>query len=152
MGNLQNEMASFLYHNEQTNYFHYLHKGNGMDQNRNEYILDMLLYSVLKSYMVFNGMNMEDNKMVQIINTIMELEIPWNETIAILKNRLFMVDLETYNQAIALLNINIDDAYYMDLLEAAQAYKINKLKWLVYYLTEEMETLSDISECRRKVR
>lgn len=149
--NLQNEMTSFLYHNAQTNYFYYLHKGDGMDQNRNEYILDMLLYSVLKSYVVFNGMNMQDNKVVQIINTILERDLLWNETIAILKRRLFMVDLETYNQAITLLNINIDDAYFINFLENAQDYIPNKLKWIVYYLTEEIETLNDISERRRAV-
>lgn len=149
--NLQNEMTSFLYHNAQINYFYYLHKGDGMDQNRNEYILDMLLYSALKSYIVFNGMNMQDNKVVQIINTILERDLLWNETIAILKRRLFMVDLETYNQVITLLNINIDDAYFMNFFENAQDNVLNKLKWIVYYLTEEMETLSNIAEHRRAV-
>lgn len=151
MKNLQNEMTSFLYHNAQTNYFHYLHRGDGTNQNRNEYILDMLLYSVLKSYVVFNGMNIQDNKVVQIINTILEHDLPWNEIIAVLKRRLFMVDLETYNQAITLLTINIDDAYFMNFLENAQDNISNKLKWIVYYLTEEMETLDDISERRRAV-
>lgn len=149
MKNLQNEMTSFLYHNEQTNYFYYLHKGNGMDQNRNEYILDMLLYSVLKSYVVFKGMNIQDNKVVKIINTVLKSDLLLNETIAILKNRLFMVDLETYNQAITLLNINIDDEYFMNLLETAQDDLSSKLKWIIYYLSEEMETLSNIVEHRR---
>lgn len=149
--NLQNEMTSFLYHNEQTNYFHYLHRGDGTNQNRNEYILDMLLYSVLKSYVVFDGINIKDNKVVQIINTIMERDLLWNETIDILKRRLFMVDLETYNQVITLLNINIDDTYFMNFLENAQDNISNKLKWIVYYLTEEMETLSNIAEHRRAV-
>lgn len=145
MKNLQIEMASFLSHNNQTNYFHYLHKGNGMDQNRNEYILDMLLYSVLKSYAVFNG---KENKVVQIINAIMKQEMFWNETIAMLKMRLFMVDLETYNQAINIINTNIDDADFLTLLEK-EDYVPNNLKWIVYYLIEEMETLSDISERKR---
>lgn len=145
MKNLQIEMASFLSHNNQTNYFHYLHKGNGMDQNRNEYILDMLLYSVLKSYAVFNG---KENKVVQIINAIMKQEMFWNETIAMLKMRLFMVDLETYNQAINIINTNIDDADFLTLLEK-EDYVPNNLKWIVYYLMEEMETLSDISERKR---
>lgn len=151
MKNLQNEMTSFLYHNEQMNYFYYLHKGDGMDQNRKEYILDLLLYSVLKSYFVFNKINMPENKVVQIINSIMERDLFWNETIAILKNRLFMVDIDTYNQVIALLTLNIDDTYFMDSLENAQDYIPNKLKWIVYYLTEEIETLNDISERRRAI-
>lgn len=154
MKNLQNEMTSFLYHNAtaQTNYFYYLHRGDGTNQNRNEYILDMLLYSVLKSYVVFNGMNIKDNKVIQVINTIMESDLLWDETIAVLKRRLFVVDLETYNEAIELLTLkNIDDAYFMNFLENAQDNISNKLKWIVYYLTEEMETLDDISERRRAV-
>ncbi len=150
MDNLPNEMASFLQHNSKTNYFNYIHKSSGFNQNRNEYILDMLLYSVLKSYVVCNELSLQSKPVVQEIEQIMEQEMFWDETIHMLKVRLFMVDLETYNQAIDLISTKISDSYFLNLLENPN-FVPNKMKWIIYYLIEEMETLTDGVERKRAI-
>lgn len=67
--------------------------------------------------------------------------------ITILKIKLFMADVETYNEAIEEIKTNIDDTYFLTIIENLNP-ATEKMNTIVSNLLEEMETLRSVSRIR----
>lgn len=140
MKNMDYELQAFLQNNHQVNYFHYIYKNDGLNLERKEYIFNMLLYVLFKSYVLFRSTNVK-SKVFEILDEILSEEVSLEESLILLKIRVFMIDLETFNEAIEWITttstLNLDEDYFWTLIKNNSI--IEQLKTFVSYLSEEMD-------------
>ncbi len=102
------EVSVFLEENDKHSYFYYMRRGNGALEKQKDFILDMLFQWLLQAYMAFHVPKVFDNKVFTKMEEILNKDINFVEKMTILKNELFMEDINTYMEAIELISSYIN--------------------------------------------
>lgn len=145
---MQNEIDEFLKKNEKTNYYNYIHRGNGIIMERQQYLLNCLLQYILEGYIIFKDFIFY-NEIGPILEEVLKEDFSLEEKINFLKIKLFFASQEVYDKVICLVEFLIYKGIKEIPCTLEKEQSSLEVTSCIVYLMQEIETLMNSEAYQR---